>query len=292
MGFNNFADNIVIAGVGLIGGSIGLALKQSGFRGRIVGLGRRWSTLRDAINVGAIDSASMEYSEALENADMLIICTPVDATLDVIRQSIEHVPQGCVITDVGSTKSFLVREAEKIIPKGVLFIGAHPMAGSHKTGVTSASPSLFNRSVCILTPTESTDPIAIQKVTQLWTTIGARVELLSPEDHDFLIAAASHLPHILACALVRTISKVKRNDKSAIDFTATGFADMTRIALASPNLWKGILLQNADMITTMIDRITQELEVMKKILSQVDERGLIEELEEARKIRDSLMIRQ
>ena len=282
-------NRVVIAGVGLIGGSVGLALKRAGFHGRVVGLGRRWSSLKNAIDAGAVDSATLDFAEALSNADLLLIGTPVDVIPAIARKAIKHAQTNCIITDVGSTKGQLVAEIDEFMPsQGIHFVGAHPMAGSHKTGVAAADASLFEGSVCIVTPTESTNSEAVDLVSELWRTVGARVELMSPQEHDFLIAAASHLPHAVACALVQVVAGAENHRGKAIDFTATGFADTTRIASGSPEVWRGILLQNADMVLSMLDRIEKELAEMKKVLDSRDEEKLIEKLERAKRIRNSI----
>jgi len=282
------ANSVVIAGVGLIGGSVGLALKRAGFHGRIVGLGRRWSSLKNAIDMGAVDSASLDYEEALSDADLMLIGTPVDVIPAIAKEAVRHARSGCIITDVGSTKGQLVAEIEKFMPDDIYFVGAHPMAGSHKTGVAAADASLFEGSVCIVTPTESTNPEAVKVVSNLWKAVGARVELMSPQEHDFLIAAASHLPHTVACALTQVVAGVENRRGKAIDFTATGFADTTRIASGSPEVWKGILLQNADMVSSMLDKLEKELAEIRKIMDSRDEEKLIEKLKRAKQIRDSI----
>jgi prephenate dehydrogenase len=287
MGFSENVNHLVIAGVGLIGGSVGLALKQAGFKGKIIGLGRRWSTLKLAIDAGAVDSVSMDFDEALKDADLLVIGTPVDKITEIAKQAIKYTPKGCIITDVGSTKK-LVNEVEKLMPDDVYFVGAHPMAGSHKTGVDSANSSLFEKSTCIITQTEFTNSNALNTVSEMWHTIGAYVNIMSPEEHDFLIASASHLPHTVACALVNVVSNAESHQKRAIDFSATGFADMTRIASGSPEIWKGILLQNADMVALALGKMELELATFRTILENKDEEKLTEKLNQAKKIRDSI----
>ena len=287
MGFSENVDHIVIAGVGLIGGSVGLALKQAGFKGKIIGLGRRWSTLKLAIDAGAVDSVSMDFDEALKDADLLVIGTPVDKITEIAKEAVKYIPKGCIITDVGSTKK-LVNEIEKLMPDDVYFVGAHPMAGSHKTGVDSANSHLFEKSMCIITKTEFTNSNALNIVSEMWHTIGAYVNIMSPEEHDFLIASASHLPHTVACALVNVVSDAENHQGRAIDFSATGFADMTRIASGSPEIWKGILLQNADMVALVLGKMELELATFRTILENKNEEKLTEKLNQAKKIRDSI----
>lgn len=281
-------NRVVIAGVGLIGGSVGLGLKRAGFHGKVIGLGRRWSSLKNAIDKGAVDSATLDPAEALSNADLLLISTPVDVISTIAREAIMNARRGCIITDAGSTKGQLVAEIEKFMPEGIHFVGAHPMAGSHKTGVAAADASLFEGSVCIVTPTESTNPEAVDVVSELWKTLGARVERMSPQDHDFFIAAVSHLPHAVACALIQVVAGVENHRGRAIDFAATGFADTTRIASGDPQVWKGILLQNADMVLSMLDKFEKELVEIRKAIGNKDEDKLIEKLERAKRIRDSV----
>jgi prephenate dehydrogenase len=281
-------NRVVIAGVGLIGGSVGLALKRASFHGSIVGLGRRWSSLKNAIDVGAVDSATLDFAEALSDADLLLISTPVDVIPAIAKEAIKHARSGCIITDVGSAKRRLIAEIEKVMPEDMHFVGAHPMAGSHRAGVAAADASLFDGSVCIITPSKSASSEAVDVVSELWRTVGARVELMSPQEHDFLIAAASHLPHALACALTQVVAGTENHRGKAIDFAATGFAGMTRIASGEPKVWKGILLQNADMVSSMLDRLEKELAEMRKVLDSRDEERLVEKLEQAKQLRNSI----
>lgn len=281
-------DRVVIAGVGLIGGSVGLAIKRAGFQGKITGLGRRWSSLNNAIDAHAVDFATLDYEEAMTGADLLLLCTPVDIMPEIAQKAVKYAKSGCIVTDVGSTKRQLVAEIERLIPEGVHFVGAHPMAGSHKTSVLAADASLFEGSICIITPTESTNPDAVDVVSGLWKMIGARVEIMSPQEHDFLIAAASHLPHVAACALAQVVAGVEDNRRRAIDFTATGFADTTRIAAGDPKMWTDILLKNADMVSSMLDRLEKELADLRTILDSKDEEKLMEKLKQVKQIRDSI----
>lgn len=281
-------NKIVIYGTGLIGGSIGLALRRADFKGKIVGLGRRWSSLKSAIDLGAIDSATMDFSEALECAGLMIICTPVDTIVSIAKEAVKFASDGCIITDVGSTKKQIVAEIEEIMPDNLYFVGAHPMAGSHKTGIESANAFLFKNAISILTPTGSTNYDALNVVSSLWKSMGAFVKFLSPEDHDLFVAAVSHAPHVLACVLTQVVSKVEKGDENAITYSSSGFADMTRIASGSPDIWKGIMLQNADMISMILEKIEKELSEFRGILNGKEELKLMEKLKQAKQIRDSL----
>lgn len=282
MAFPSNIGRIVIAGVGLIGGSIGLALKYAGFQGKIVGLGRRWSSLKRAIEAGAVDSAEIDFAEALRDADILILCTPVDTIVEIMGKAIQYLPQGCIITDAGSTKASLVHEIESLIPDGIHFVGGHPMAGSDESGVVSAKDDLFRGRICILTPTEKTDGNAIQSISEMWQTMGASVNIMPPDDHDYLIGAASHLPHAVTCALVNVVSSIENKKTNALDFASTGFADTTRIAMGSPEIWRGIFQQNAENVALMISKMEAELSELKGIIENKDGDALIKKLNQAR----------
>ncbi|MBD3182426.1 prephenate dehydrogenase/arogenate dehydrogenase family protein [Candidatus Poribacteria bacterium] len=288
MGIFKSIDNFVIIGVGLIGGSVGLGLKKAGYAGKITGLGRRWSSLNNAIEMGAVDSATLDFNEALRNADMVLVSTPVDIIPSMVIKAAEYTPDECIITDAGSTKAFIVSEVKSSILNAGRFIGAHPMAGSHKSGVTASCTDLFHNSRCIITPTDSTPPPNMDTVIEMWKMLGAQTEIMSPEEHDFLIAAASHLPHVTACALTRVVSAIENSKGKAIDFAATGFADTTRIAAGSPEIWAGILQQNSVMVSQMLEKIEKELASIRKNLDSGDLDAIYEILQNARKIRNNI----
>lgn len=257
--------NITIWGVGLIGGSVGLALKKKGFQGKRVGLGRNTGRLEIAQQQGAVDEITIDVSEGIQESDLVILCPPVNYVPMFVKQIIESVEshdKHIVLTDVGSTKSAIVRTVDSLLHESpnISFVGGHPMAGSHETGVSAASAILFNETKCILTPTENTDENAFQLVKDLWEFLGAKLFLCSPEVHDEIVGAASHLPHLIASILANCIADVDTPKGKALDFTATGFKDTTRIAAGSPELWTNIFMQNAvvlsDLIDTFIDNLT------------------------------------
>jgi prephenate dehydrogenase len=245
------------------------------------------SSLERAVDTKAVDSAEMDLSKAMKDTDMLIIGTPVDTISGITKEALKYAQKGCIITDVGSTKSRLVKEIESFMPSDIYFVGAHPMAGSHKTGVDSAYARLFEQATCIITPTESTNAYALKSVSEMWQAIGAIIKIMSPDEHDFLISAASHLPHVVACALAQVVSNTENQNGRAIDFAATGFGDVTRIASGSPELWNGILLQNSEMVISMINKMESELAEFRNILEAKNEVSLLEKLTNIKQIRDS-----
>jgi prephenate dehydrogenase len=278
---------ITIWGVGLIGGSLGLALKKNGFQGQRVGLGRNIGRLENAVARDAIDVVTTDVTEGIRESDLVVLCTPVELVpvlVQRIAESVEPQRHRIVLTDAGSTKSALVKLVEKRLQTHgsdiLSFIGGHPMAGSHETGVGAARATLFENAKCILTPTENSDPGALDLVKNLWEFVGAVPYLLSPETHDRLIGAASHLPHLIASILTNTVANVEVEDNRALDFTATGFRDSTRIAAGSPDLWTGIFTQNSDVLLSLIDDIVTNLIEFKSLLQTEDlaevERVLLE----------------
>ena len=275
---------ITIWGVGLIGGSLGLALKKNGFQGQRVGLGRNIGRLENALKHDAVDVVTTELAEGCRETELIVLCTPVALVPMLVQRIIESVStrdHRIVLTDVGSTKSVLVEAVEGQLRKqgadALSFVGGHPMAGSHETGVEAARATLFEDARCILTPTENTDPDALKLIKNLWEFVGGVPHLLSPEIHDLLIGAASHLPHLIASILTNTVANVESENSKALDFTATGFRDTTRIAAGSPDLWTGIFTQNRDVLLSLIDNIIENLTEFKTLL-QTDNLAEIERL--------------
>lgn len=267
-------SRITIWGVGLIGGSLGLALKKNGFNGIRVGLGRNIDRLKSAVDHDAVDEITTEIETGICESDLIVICTPVHLVPTFVEKILEYSQidmKQTVITDVGSTKSILVRTIESMLNSiesdKITFVGGHPMAGSHETGVGSASGTLFENAKCILTPVENTDVRSLGIVQDMWKSVGSQPHQCSPEDHDILIGAASHLPHLIASILTNTVANVVTPDGDALDFTATGFRDTTRIAAGSPELWTGIFQQNPDVIKLLIDNFVENMNNFKNLLN-------------------------
>ena len=275
---------ITIWGVGLIGGSLGLALKKNGFHGERVGLGRNIGRLETARALDAVDVITTDLAEGLRETDLVVLCPPVKLVPVFVERIIECVgtrQKRIILTDVGSTKSRMVEAVERQLQAhgtGALsFVGGHPMAGSHETGVGAARATLFDNATCILTPTENTDPDALKCIENLWKFVGSVPRRLSPETHDLLIGAASHLPHLIASILTNTVANIETEDGKALNFTATGFRDATRIAAGSPDLWSDIFTQNNDVLLSLIDNMICNLAEFK-IALQADNHPAIERL--------------
>jgi prephenate dehydrogenase len=264
-----------ILGVGLLGGSIGLAVKKLASGGEIVGYGHRSSTLDAAVRSGAIDRGTTSAAEAVAGADLVILCTPVGIFRPLLQEIASHLKSGAIVTDVGSTNRSVVRLAEELLPPTVHFVGSHPMAGSEKRGVEFAKADLFTGALCILTPSERTSAGALAKVEAFWSALGMRTKRLSPEDHDRLVCDVSHLPHALAATLVAMQSD------QALEVAGKGFLDSTRVAAGDAGLWRDILLDNADSMKDSIARLRAQLDELEKRLEPNQARALFDWLQAA-----------
>jgi prephenate dehydrogenase len=249
-----------ILGVGLLGGSIGLAARQRIKGCRVVGYAHRRATLEAALRLGAVDEAYEEARAAVRDADLVILCTPVGILGSLLREIAGDLASGAVVTDVGSTKESVVDAAGEALPATARFVGSHPMAGSEKRGVEFAREDLFDGAVCITTPAARTDPGALGQVEAFWQLLGMRTTRLSPVDHDRLLADVSHLPHAVAAALV------SMQQDPALGLCGKGFADLTRIAAGDPGLWRDILLDNRKNVRQSIDRLIVELRRLSRLL--------------------------
>jgi prephenate dehydrogenase len=251
---------VTILGVGLLGGSIGLALRSSAGKARIIGYGHRRSTLEKAMEIGAIDALELDPAAACKGSDLVILCTPVGIFEELMKRIAPALSPGAIVTDVGSTKRSIVRLAEKALPAGVEFVASHPIAGSEKRGVEFSRADLFANQLCILTPTPATGGEAVRKIEQFWRSLGMRTTRLSAEDHDRLLADVSHLPHLLAAALVAM------QEDAGLDLCGKGFLDTTRIAGGDGGLWRDIFFDNADNLKDGIRRLQAQLASVEKMI--------------------------
>lgn len=275
-------DTLAIIGVGLIGGSIGLAAKRRAAADRVIGVGRQQSSLDRALALGAIDEAELDIAAAVARSQMAIFCTPVERIADQVLQAALHCAQGTILTDAGSVKSKIVGAVEGNLPPGIQFVGSHPLAGSEKRGPEHADADLFQGRLTIVTCTPKTDPAAVDTVSAFWQALGSCVKILSPEEHDHALAMTSHLPHLLASALAGILPAELH------DLTATGFRDTTRIAAGDPSIWTGIFQQNSDAVLEALATLQTRLKEYERILKENDSKELDRLLAEAKKNRDGL----
>jgi prephenate dehydrogenase len=274
---------LTILGVGLLGGSIGLAVRSAAPDCKIVGYGHRCESLDRALEIGAIDRIDLNPASSVAGSDLVILCTPVGLFSQILAQISPALSPGALVTDVGSTKRSIVQLAESHLPKNVEFIGSHPIAGSEKRGVEFSRADLFHNQLCILTPTPKTNSKTVGHMEQFWHLLGMRTARLSPEDHDRILADVSHLPHLLAAALVSM-----QNDAS-LDFSGKGFLDTTRIAGGDGALWRDIFLDNADSLKKGLHHLRDELTKVEKMLDGKSADALSEWLNAAADRRQKLL---
>ena len=261
-------NRLTIVGLGLIGGSLGLAVKRRHVAKEVIGLSRHPATLRRARASRAIDWGTTRVGEAVREADLIIVATPVDTIVPLAHRIATSMRPGSVLSDVGSTKAAIVGALERTLPPRIAFVGAHPLAGSEQQGLSAASPTLFDGSTCVLTPTMRTDRRALRRVDRFWSALGADVITMTPQAHDRLVARTSHLPHLLAYALTQamTIAPLSRAPRS--------FLDMTRIAKSAPELWDDIFLSNRAELLDALRRFEQERRALRRAIVHGDRRTL------------------
>ncbi len=276
---NTNFNRIAIIGVGLIGGSFALALKKRRFKGTIAGIGRKKENIIKAKDLGVIDEYFMIPAEGVKDADLILLATPVGQFSAIIKGIRQDLKKGAIVTDVGSVKAEVIKRVENLMPQGVNFVGAHPIAGKECSGVDAASPDLFNNTRCIITPDANTDKIALEKVLALWNALGAKTVLMSPDEHDAIFAAVSHLPHVLAYVLINAIINL---DENILIHGGRGLRDMTRIALSLPELWRDICNYNKDHILKSLDQFLLSLTHVKKLIENSEWENLEKEFEKAK----------
>lgn len=272
----------VIVGTGLIGGSIGIFLRKNRIASSVVGVARHKETLSKALKKGAIDKGQRDLKKAVVDADLVLICTPVEALKNVIREIKGILKLGCIVFDVGSTKREIVSYAQKTLKSDVNFVGTHPMAGSEKTGVQFARADLFKGSVCFITRTKETKNSAMLIVSELWKRLGAKCVKIDPAVHDSIVASISHMPHLISAALVNSVTEAH------IKFASSGFRDTTRIAAGSVEIWHDITLSNRKAILQQIEKFETSLKKLKKSIISNQGKQLTRQLEQARVKRLSL----
>ncbi|RMD45192.1 MAG: prephenate dehydrogenase/arogenate dehydrogenase family protein [Aquificota bacterium] len=278
---------VLIIGLGLIGGSLAVSLKNEGFKGKIYGFDLKKERIKKAIEIGAIDKGFSDFKDIpWEEIDLVVLATPVKTFIDIAKKIKPFLKKGTIVTDVGSVKGELVRKLEEIL-KPVRFVGAHPIAGTEKEGVENAVVGLFKNKKLILTIDEENEDT--KRIEELWNDLGSKVEIMDPKLHDFVFASVSHLPHAVAFALVDSLINLSK--ETGIDlflYPGGGFKDFTRIAASSPVIWKDIFLQNKKDVLHTIDEFMKSMKKLKEYIESEDEEKLIHLLEESRQKRLSL----
>ena len=269
-----FIKRLAIIGVGLIGGSLALALRKRGLVGETVGIGRGEANLRRGVELGVIDRYSLDPREGVKDADLVFIATPVCTIAGIVAAIAPHLAPGAIVTDGGSVKEEIVAACELLMPEGSFFVGGHPIAGTEHSGVEAAFASLYERRRCILTPTPRTDPSALAVVLRMWEEAGSQVVLMDVHKHDRVLAAISHLPHMVAYSLVNAVGGYDRFEENILRYSAGGFRDFTRIASSDPVMWRDIALMNRDAVLEMMDVFADSLSDLRRLVAAGDDAGL------------------
>ncbi len=273
-------DTLTVVGVGLLGGSVALAAKQRNIARHVIGVGRNAKRLREAQAAGIVDEFETDLRAAAARSQLLIFALPVDCIVASVRDAAVGCRSGTMLTDVGSTKSQIARELSSALPVGVTFIGSHPLAGSEKAGWEHARGDLFDGRVCVVTPVESSPSEEISRLTEFWSALGLTMMSMTPEAHDHAVAQTSHVPHVVASALARTLADENRS------LAASGFADTTRIAAGDSDVWIPILLQNADEVIRGVDAFADQVAAFREALIRRDVSALAELWARGQEIRE------
>ena len=279
----NELENISLLGLGLLGGSLGLALNSIFPRVKRLGYSHRAVTRNKALVLGSVDDIFPDVTDAVRDAQLVILASPIGVFESLMQQIAEHLPPGCIVTDVGSTKVLPVRWARKYFHRNIQFLGSHPMAGSEQRGVEFARADLFFGAPCILTPTRQTKKTTISFLKEFWQALGMRVQVMTPTEHDRVLARISHLPHLLASALVNV------SDPKELLLCGKGFLDTTRIASGPPNVWRDIILANTKNTSAAIGKLIKELARMQSALDQENEKAIVKILTDAQEKRNNLV---
>nr|WP_275296972.1 prephenate/arogenate dehydrogenase family protein [Jannaschia sp. Os4] len=277
-------------GLGLIAGSMSLAMRRTGLAGEVVGTSRSRATRETAREIGLVDHVFDTAAEAVEGADLVVIATPIGAMEAVAREIAPHLKPGATVTDVGSVKRRVIEAVAPHLPDGVHFVPAHPMAGTEHSGPESGFAELFDNRWCLITPIEGGDPSAVERLTALWNGLGANVDAMDPDHHDLVCAVTSHAPHLIAYTMVGVADDLRRvTDSEVVKYSAAGFRDFTRIAASDPTMWRDVFLTNKDATLEILGRFTEELFALQRAIRTGDGQMLHDYFTRTRAIRRGII---
>ncbi|MEC9019294.1 MAG: prephenate dehydrogenase/arogenate dehydrogenase family protein [Nitrospinota bacterium] len=277
---------MTVIGVGLLGASLAKACRKYNLVEKISGHGRNVANLEKAKSMGVVDDYNVNLADAVKDSDLVVLCTPVSKIVPLIETMLPHLKVGVVITDVGSVKGSLVHEADKLMREGIFFVGSHPIAGGEKSGLEASREDLYFDAKCILTPTSKTHTQALEKVGALWESVGMDTLMLDADEHDFVFGAVSHLPHLVAYALMNTLGTLRTNqDHEVTAYSGAGLKDITRIASGDPVMWRDICLSNKKHSLDLIDRFQKTLSQLSSSIEKNDGQALEEAFYAANKYR-------
>ena len=280
---------LAIIGVGLIGGSLSLALKDAGAVGEVIGCGRGKPNLEKALELGVVDCYSRDPLEAVKDADVVFLATPVRTLATVTKEMLPGLKPGAIVTDGGSVKGTVAKAIEPLLPQGIHFVPGHPIAGTEKSGAEAAFPTLYQGKRCILTPTENTDPAALELVEKMWQLVGSHVTKMPLEKHDKILAAISHLPHMVAYSLVNSVGSYDHYEENILEYSAGGFRDFTRIASSDPAMWRDIAETNREALLEMMGQFETFFAELKEDIAEGRGERLFEFFLRSKQLRDAIL---
>jgi cyclohexadieny/prephenate dehydrogenase len=283
-------EKIALLGLGLIGSSLSHAARRAKLTNTMSGYARSPETRATALEIGIVNTIHDTAAEAVKDADLVILCTPVGTYAELAEEIAPHLKAGCILTDVGSVKGAVVRDVAPHLPLNVHFIPGHPIAGTEQSGPRAGFASLFDNRWCILTPPPHADATAVTKLKAFWEALGSNVDEMTPEHHDLVLAITSHLPHLIAYNTVATAADLEEVTKSeVIKYSAGGFRDFTRIAASDPTMWRDVFLNNREAVLEMLGRFSEELSVLQRAIRWGDGETLFDLFTRARDVRRSII---
>ena len=282
-------DKLAVVGVGLIGGSLALALKEAGAVGHVVGIGRGLPNLETALRLGVVDSYTLDLAEGVADADVIFLATPVQALGTVAGQAMPHLKAGAIITDGGSVKQAVIDAIEPHLRDDVHFVPGHPIAGTENSGAEAAFATLYRDRRCILTPTGKTASEALDCMQRMWQLVGSQVVIMDVEKHDRVLAAISHLPHMVAYALVNAVGSYDRYNENILEYSAGGFRDFTRIASSDPTMWRDIAMTNREALIEMMEQFETFFAELKEDVAIGSGERLFEFFRRSKESRDEIL---
>lgn len=283
-------NRLALIGLGLIGSSIAWAAKKHGVVKEIVGTSRSEKTRARAMELGFLDQVAETAAEAVEGADLVIVCVPVRASGAVAEEIGPHLAKGAIVSDAGSVKRSVIHDMEPHIPEGCFLVAGHPIAGTEYSGPDAGFAELFEGRWFILTPSEKSSPEAVEKLKKFWQALGSNVETMDPEHHDLVLAITSHIPHLIAYNIVGTVADLESDTRSeVIKFSASGFRDFTRIAASDPTMWRDVFLANKDAVLEMLGRFSEDLSALQRAIRRGEGEVLFEMFSRTRDIRRSII---
>lgn len=279
-------DRVAFIGIGLINSSLARVMRRDGLAGHITACARTRKTLDKALELGLCDSVTTDAVIAVQDADLVIIGSPLGTYAEIARTMASGLKPGCIVTDVGSVKESVIRDVGPHLPAGVHLVPAHPIAGTEHSGPEAGFAELFDSRWCVITPAAGTDPAAVEKVAELWRRAGMKIQMMEPSRHDKVLAITSHVPHLIAYTIVGTATDLEGDLRDeVIKFSAGGFRDFTRIAASDPTMWRDVFLTNKEAVLEMLSRFSEDLIALRRAIRRDEGQTLYDVFSRTREIR-------